>query len=155
MNDLSEILTIDAIDEHLAATNKKALFQQLGLAISRRTGLPAKTIVACLGEREKIGSTGFGGGVAIPHCKVKELDRVVGYFARLATPIDFQSVDGLPVDLVFALLSPPDAGADHLKALAGVSRALRDRNLTAKLRGARSRDAIFALLAGIESLHAA
>ena len=155
MNDLSDFLTIDSIDEHLPATNKKGLFQQLGLAISRRTGLPAKAIVACLTEREKIGSTGFGGGVAIPHCKVEGLDRVVGYFARLVGPVDFQSVDGLPVDLVFVLLSPPDAGADHLKALAGVSRALRDRNLTAKLRGARSRDAIFALLAGIESLHAA
>jgi PTS system nitrogen regulatory IIA component len=155
MNDLSDFLTIDAIDEHLAAANKKGLFQQIGLAVSRRTGLPAKAIVACLGEREKIGSTGFGGGVAIPHCKVEGLDRVVGYFARLAAPIDFQSVDGLPVDLVFVILSPPDAGADHLKALAGASRALRDRNLTAKLRGARSRDALFALLAGIESLHAA
>jgi PTS system nitrogen regulatory IIA component len=155
MTDLSDILTIDAIDEHLAATNKKALFQQLGLGVARRTGLAAKTIVACLGEREKIGSTGFGGGVAIPHCKMEGLDRPVGYFARLAAPIDYQSVDGLPVDLVFVILSPTDAGAEHLKALAGVSRALRDRNLTAKLRGARSRDAIFALLAGIESLHAA
>jgi PTS system nitrogen regulatory IIA component len=155
MNDLSDILTIDAIDEHLAATNKKGLFQQLATAIARRTGLPVKAIVSCLSEREKIGSTGFGGGVAIPHCKVDGLERVVGYFARLATPIDFQSVDGLPVDLIFVLLSPPDAGAGHLKALAGVSRALRDRNLAAKLRGARSRDAIFALLAGIESLHAA
>jgi PTS system nitrogen regulatory IIA component len=155
MNDLSAILTVDAIDEHLAATNKKGLFQQLGLAIGRRTGLPPKAIVSCLAEREKIGSTGFGGGVAIPHCKVDGLERVVGYFARLAAPIDFQSVDDMPVDLVFVILSPPDAGAEHLKALAGVSRALRDRNLTAKLRGARSRDALFALLAGIESLHAA
>ncbi|HEY1606162.1 MAG TPA: PTS sugar transporter subunit IIA [Allosphingosinicella sp.] len=155
MNDLSDILTVDAIDEHLAAANKKGLFQQVGLAVARRTGLSAKAIVACLGEREKAGSTGFGGGVAIPHCKIDGLDRPVGYFARLATPVDFQSVDGLPVDLVFTILSPPDAGAEHLKALAGVSRALRDRNLIAKLRGARSRDAIFALLAGIESVHAA
>jgi nitrogen PTS system EIIA component len=155
MNDLSDILTVDTIDEHLAAANKKGLFQQLGAAIARRTGLPAKTIVSCLAEREKIGSTGFGAGAAIPHCKVDGLDRVVGYFARLSTPIDFQSVDGLPVDLVFVILSPPDAGAEHLKALAGASRALRDRNLTAKLRGARSRDAIFALLAGIERLNAA
>jgi PTS system nitrogen regulatory IIA component len=155
MNDLSDILTVDAIDEHLAAANKKGLFQQLALAVSRRTGLPAKTIVAALADREKVGSTGFGGGVAIPHAKIAGLDRVVGAFARLATPIDFQSVDGLPVDLVFLILSPPDAGADHLKALAGASRALRDRSLAAKLRGARSRDAIFALLAGIESRHAA
>ena len=155
MNGLSDILTVDAIDEHLAAANKKGLFQQLATSVSRRTGLPAKTIVAALAEREKIGSTGFGGGVAIPHAKIEGLDRVVGSFARLASPIDFQSVDGLPVDLVFMILSPPDAGADHLKALAGASRALRDRSLAAKLRGARSRDAIFALLAGIESLHAA
>jgi len=155
MNDLSDILTVDAIDEHLAAANKKGLFQQLALAVSRRTGLPAKAIVAALADREKIGSTGFGAGVAIPHAKIAGLDRVVGAFARLAAPIDFQSVDGLPVDLVFLILSPTDAGADHLKALAGASRALRDRSLAAKLRGARSRDAIFALLAGIESLHAA
>lgn len=155
MNGLSDILTVDAIDEHLAATNKKGLFQQLALSVSRRTGLSAKAIAAALAEREKIGSTGFGGGVAIPHAKIAGLDHVVGAFARLAVPIDFQSVDGLPVDLVFLILSPPDAGADHLKALAGVSRALRDRSLTAKLRGARSRDAIFALLAGLESLHAA
>ena len=78
-----------------------------------------------------------------------------GFFARLATPIDFQAVDNLPVDLVFLLLSPPDAGADHLKALAGVSRTLRDRNTVAKLRGARSKDAIYALLTGTETLHAA
>ena len=149
MNGLSDILNIDSIDEHLAAANKKGLFQQLALAVSRRTGL------AALAEREKIGSTGFGAGAALPHAKMEGLDRVVGFFARLAAPIDFQSVDGLPVDLVFLILSPPDAGADHLKALAGASRALRDRSLAAKLRGARSRDAIFALLAGIESLHAA
>src|SRR4051812_48781904 len=79
MNGLSDILTVDSIDEHLAATNKKALFQQLGLAVSRRTGLPAKTIVAGLAEREKIGSTGFGGGAAIPHAKIEGLDHVVGY----------------------------------------------------------------------------
>jgi PTS system nitrogen regulatory IIA component len=80
---------------------------------------------------------------------------VFGYFARLAQPIEFQSVDGVPVDLVFLLLSPPDAGADHLKALASVSRAMRDRETAAKLRGARSRDAIFALLAGVETRNAA
>ncbi|HEY0411875.1 MAG TPA: PTS sugar transporter subunit IIA [Allosphingosinicella sp.] len=155
MNDLSDLLTVDRIDEDLAAANKKGLFQQLAAAAARRTGLPVKTIVSALSEREKIGSTGFGGGVAIPHGKIGGLDRVFGYFARLASPVDFHSVDGLPVDLVFLILSPPDAGADHLKALAGVSRVLRDRNTVAKLRGARSRDAIFALLAGIESRNAA
>jgi PTS system nitrogen regulatory IIA component len=155
MNDLSALLTVDAIDAGLTASNKKGLFQLLAAAASRQTGIPAKSIVASLSEREKLGSTGFGGGVAIPHGKIAGLDRVYGYLARLNQPIDFQAVDGLPVDLVFLLLSPPDSGADHLKALASVSRALRDRATTAKLRGARSRDAIFALLTGVESLHAA
>ncbi|HEY0148018.1 MAG TPA: PTS sugar transporter subunit IIA [Allosphingosinicella sp.] len=155
MNDLSALLTIDSIDANLPASNKKTLFQMLGAAASRHTGIAAKTIVAALSDREKLGSTGFGAGVAIPHGKIDGLDRVYGYFARLPQPVEFQAVDGLPVDLVFLLLSPPDAGADHLKALAGVSRSLRDRNTAAKLRGARSRDAIFALLTGVESLHAA
>ncbi len=155
MNDLSDILTVDCVDADMAASNKKGLFHHLASAAGRRTGLPAKTIAAALLEREKLGSTGFGNGIAIPHGKLQGLERVFGYFARLTAPIDFQAVDDLPVDLVFMILSPPDAGADHLKALARVSRALRDRNTIAKLRGARSRDAIFALLSGVESLHAA
>ena len=155
MTDLSPFLAIGSVDANLAVANKKALFQQLGAAAGRRTALEAKDIVASLNARERLGSTGFGSGVAIPHGKVEGLGHVFGYFARLNTPIEFQSVDNLPVDLVFLLLSPPDAGADHLKALASVSRALRDRDTVAKLRGARSKDAIFALLSGAETLHAA
>jgi PTS system nitrogen regulatory IIA component len=155
MNDLSELIAADAVDDALVAANKKALFQQLAAAAARRTGIPAKTIAASLTNREKVGSTGFGGGAAVPHGKIEGLPRVFGYFARLANPIDYQAVDGLPVDLVVLLLSPPDAGADHLKALAGVSRMLRDRQIVAKLRGARSKDAIFALLAGDEARNAA
>ncbi|HEX8442933.1 MAG TPA: PTS sugar transporter subunit IIA [Allosphingosinicella sp.] len=155
MSDMSDILAVEAINAGLTVANKKALFQQLGLAAARKTGIEVKTIVAALNERERIGSTGFGGGVAIPHGRIDGLGRVFGYFARLTQPVEFQSVDGLPVDLVFLLLSPPDAGADHLKALASVSRALRNRQTVAKLRGARSRDAIFALLSGVETLHAA
>ena len=155
MSNLSDFLTGDAIDATLTAANKKALFQQLGTAAARLTGLSAKAIVAALNERERLGSTGFGGGVAIPHGKLEGLERVFGYFARLNAPIEFQAVDDLPVDIVFLLLSPPDAGADHLKALARVSRALRDRQTLAKLRGARSEDAIFALLSGVETLNAA
>lgn len=155
MNEASQILSIDRVDAGMVAANKKALFQQLAAAMSRRTGLGAKEIATALGERERLGSTGFGGGTAIPHGKVEGLEEVTGYFARLANPIDFQGIDGLPVDLVFLLLSPPDAGADHLKALAGVSRLLRDKQLVAKLRGARSKDAIYALLSGIEALDAA
>ncbi|HEX8535459.1 MAG TPA: PTS sugar transporter subunit IIA [Allosphingosinicella sp.] len=155
MSDLSDLITVDRIDATLSVANKKALFQQLGLAASRRTGLETRDIVAALSERERLGSTGFGGGTAIPHGKIEGLPAVFGYFARLNSPIEFHSVDNLPVDLVFLLLSPPDAGADHLKALARVSRMLRDRQTVAKLRGARSRDAIFALLSGVETLHAA
>lgn len=155
MTDLSDLITVDRIDATLAVSNKKALFQQLGLAASRRTGLDAKEIVAALSERERLGSTGFGAGAAIPHGKIEGLSSVLGFFARLNSPIEYQAVDNLPVDLVLLLLSPPDAGADHLKALARVSRMLRDRDIVAKLRGARSRDAIFALLSGVETLHAA
>jgi PTS system nitrogen regulatory IIA component len=155
MVELSDILAGDSVDARMNVANKKALFQQLAAAAARQTGLGTKDIVSSLSERERLGSTGFGGGIAIPHGKIDGIPRVYGYFARLTSPIDFQSVDNLPVDLVFLLLSPPDAGADHLKALAKVSRALRDRETLAKLRGARSRDAIYALLSGSETLNAA
>jgi len=155
MNALSELLTIDAIDADLVVANKKGLFQLIAASAARRAGLPQKAILASLNAREKLGSTGFGGGAAIPHGKLEGLDRVLGHFARLSTPIDFGAVDGMPVDLVFLLLSPPDAGAEHLKALASVSRAFRDRQALAKLRGARSRDALYALLAGEEARDAA
>jgi nitrogen PTS system EIIA component len=155
MSDLSEIITIEAVESGLAAANKKALFQHMAAVGSRLTGRPAKNILAALNEREKIGSTGFGGGSAIPHGKVEGLERVFGYFVRLSAPIDFHAVDGLPVDLVFMLLSPPDAGVDHLKALASISRTCRDRQILAKLRGARSKDALFAVLAAEEARNAA
>ena len=152
MTDVSDFLAIDAIDANLTAANKKALFQHFALMASSRVDAPQKAILAALTDREKLGSTGFGGGVAIPHGKIDTLPRLFGYFARLSTPIAFDSIDGLPVDLVFLLLSPADAGADHLKALASVSRAAWRRR---PCRGARSKDAIFALLAGTESAHAA
>jgi PTS system nitrogen regulatory IIA component len=155
MNDLSDLIGPDAIEAGLSASNKKALFQQLATAAARHTGLPAKDIAACLQQRERLGSTGFGNGVAIPHGKIEGVKGIVGMFARLNAPIDYQAVDTLPVDLVVMLLSAPDSGADHLKALARVSRLLRDRAILAKLRGARSRDAIYALLAGVETLNAA
>jgi PTS system nitrogen regulatory IIA component len=155
MNELSDIISVERVEAALTVANKKGLFQQLAMSAARRIDLPARLIASTLSEREKLGSTGFGGGVAIPHGKVEGLERVFGYFARLTSPIEFHAVDGLPVDLVFLILSPVDAGVDHLKALASVSRVLRDRNTVAKLRGARSRDAIYALLAGVESLNAA
>lgn len=155
MTDLSDIISADAVDAALGVAGKKALFQQLGIAGGRLTGIGSRDVAAALTEREKTGSTGFGGGIAIPHAKVAGLDRIVGYFARLATPVPYQAVDLLPVDLVFMLLSPPDAGADHLKALARVSRVLRDKAVLAKLRGARSKDALYAVLTGGETRDAA
>src|SRR5688572_32620434 len=104
MNDLSDLLSPDAIDASLSVTNKKTLFQQLAASAARLTGLPSKQILASLQQREKLGSTGFGSGVAIPHGKIEGLPNIVGSFARLQSPIDYDAVDDLPVDLVFLLL---------------------------------------------------
>lgn len=155
MTDLSDILAPEGVDDALNVSSKKGLFQNLGQAAGRRIGVEARLVVAALTDREKTGSTGFGGGVALPHGRIDGLDRIHGTFARLEHPLQYQAVDRLPVDLVFMLLSPPDAGADHLKALARVSRAMRDKQILAKLRGARSRDAIYALLTGAEARDAA
>jgi PTS system nitrogen regulatory IIA component len=155
MNGLSDIVSPDSVEVRLSTANKKALLQHLAASGARLTGQPAKKILAALSEREKSASTGFGTGTAIPHAKLDGLENVFGYFVRLSTPVDYGSVDGLPVDLVFLLLSPPDSGAEHLKALAIVSRAFRDRQLLAKLRGARSKDALYAVLTGEEERHAA
>lgn len=145
MADLSDLLRPDAVLFQLAPASKKTLFTQLAAALSRQTGGEAKAIAASLNAREKLGSTGFGGGVAIPHGKLAGVGQVTAVFARLARPIAFDAVDGLPVDLVWAQLSPPAAGAEHLKALARVSRRLRDEAFLAKLRGAGSPDALYAL----------
>ncbi|NIJ07415.1 PTS system nitrogen regulatory IIA component [Sphingomonas vulcanisoli] len=155
MDDFSDIVGSDRVLAGLAVPNKKALFQQLAAVAARESGLDAKLIVERLTERERLGSTGFGGGIAIPHGKIDGLSHVVGAFARLATPIDYQAIDDMPVDLVFLLLSPPDAGVEHLKALSRVSRRLRDRGFLAKLRGAGSPDALYALFAANDTRDAA
>ncbi|OYY71979.1 PTS sugar transporter subunit IIA [Sphingomonas sp. 28-63-12] len=155
MINFSDLLLSDTVLNNVAASNKKALFQQLSPILAEAHGLDAKAIITVLGDRERLGSTGFGGGIAIPHGKLAGLDRVIGVFAHLAQPIDFQAIDDLPVDIVFALLSPPDSGADHLKTLARVSRRLRDRGFVAKLRGAGSPDALYALWTGDEARDAA
>lgn len=155
MTDLSDLLTPETVLAGVNAGSKKALFTQLGQVAGQAHGLDAKLVAERLSAREKLGSTGFGGGIAIPHGKIEGLAHVVGIFARLAKPIDFHAVDELPVDLVFMLLSPMGAGADHLKALARVSRRLRERAFAAKLRGAGSPDALYVLLAGVEARDAA
>jgi len=144
MHDFSDLLRPEAVYEGVTVAHKKALFVQLCNAADA-LGLDGKLTAERLAAREKLGSTGFGGGVAIPHARLPDVSAVTGVFMRLAQPIEFDAVDDLPVDLVFMLVSPVDAGAEHLKALARVSRRLRDRTFLAKLRGAGSPDALYAL----------
>jgi PTS system nitrogen regulatory IIA component len=155
MTDLSDLLTPEAVVDGLGVASKKTLFQQLGGIAASAYGLDARAVAEKLAEREKLGSTGFGGGIAIPHARIEGLRHVSAAFVRLEKPLDFAAVDELPVDLVFMLLSPIGAGAEHLKALAHVSRRLRDRGFAAKLRGAGSADAVYALLTALEARDAA
>jgi nitrogen PTS system EIIA component len=155
MTQLGDFLSLGAVSVALSVSNKKALFQHLGSIAEREYGLAAGEIAERLTERERLGSTGFGNGIAIPHGKVEGLNNIVAIFAKLTQPIEFQAIDDLPVDLIFCLLSPPDAGADHLKALAQVSRWLRDAAFVAKLRGAGSNDAVYALFFSGEARNAA
>lgn len=145
--DLDDILSPAAVIADLKATSKKHLLQQLSARAAALTGLDPARVLDVILERERLGSTGFGGGIAIPHGKLPGLPGVFGLFARLETPIDFDALDRQPVDLVFLLLAPEGAGADHLKALARVSRTFRDRALVDKLRGSTSADALYAMLA--------
>lgn len=146
--DLHDFLSPDAVVADLRATSKKQLLQQLAHRAAAITGLEERRVLDTILERERLGSTGFGGGVAIPHGKIEGLSRVFGLFARLGTAVDYDALDRQPVDLVFLLLAPQGAGADHLKALAAVSRTFRDRAITAKLRGSTSADALYAMLTG-------
>jgi PTS system nitrogen regulatory IIA component len=152
---LSDFLDFDAIKTALPGGNKRSLLQQLANAAGQRLGVDPAAILASLNEREQLGSTGFGQGVAIPHGKIEGLARIYGLFARLSEPLDYKAIDGRRVDLVFLLLSPPDAGADHLKALAAVSRVTRHAPTLEKMRGARSRDALAAVLMGADERDAA
>jgi PTS system nitrogen regulatory IIA component len=130
----------------LKVQNKKQLLQELSQAMANRVAIDHRLIFETLLKREKLGSTGIGQGIAIPHGKLPSISRVYGLFARLATPVDFDSVDGQPVDLVFVLLAPEHAGADHLKALARISRLLRDSSVVAKLRGTEDAEGLYAIL---------
>lgn len=152
---IADFLDFDAIKPSLPGGNKRALLQQLAQLAAQRLGLEAGEILASLAERERLGSTGFGQGVAIPHGKVEGIGRIYGLFVRLGEPIDFGAIDGRRVDLVFLLLSPPDAGAEHLKALASISRVIRHGPTLDKMRGARSRDALAAVLMGADERDAA
>jgi PTS system nitrogen regulatory IIA component len=152
---LADFLDCDAIKTALPGGSKRALLQQLANLAAQRVGVDAAAVLAALNEREQLGSTGFGLGVAIPHAKIDGLERVYASFARLGEPVDYKAIDTRPVDLVFLLLSPPDAGAEHLKALAAISRVTRDAATLERLRGARSRDALAAVLMGADERDAA
>jgi len=144
--DLSDLLVIDAILPRLKSANKKQALQEMAAKAAVLTGRDERDIFETLMQREKLGSTGVGHGVAIPHGKLAGLDRLVGVFALLDRPIDFDSLDGEPVDVMFLLLAPESAGADHLKALARIARVLRDDETAAKLRAADDATAMYALL---------
>jgi PTS system nitrogen regulatory IIA component len=152
---LTEFLDFEAIKTSLPGGNKRSLLQQLANLAAQRLGLEPAAVLASLSEREQLGSTGFGHGVAIPHGKIDGLSRIYCLFARLAEPVDYKAIDGQRVDLVFLLLSPPDAGAEHLKALAAISRVTRHAATLEKMRGARSRDALAAVLMGVDERDAA
>ena len=152
---LTEFLDFEAIKPGLSAGNKRQLLQQLASIAAARLQLDAPTILGSIAEREKLGSTGFGQGVAIPHGKIEGLGQIYCLFARLSEPVRYDAIDGAPVDLVFLLLSPPEAGVEHLKALAAVSRVVRHGPTLDKMRGARSRDALAAVLMGADERDAA
>lgn len=138
---------------HMA--NKTALLEKIVKLASESYGLSPADLFDGLQERERLGPTGFGGGTAIPHCKIAGLDAPVGIFIRLDKPVDYAAVDDEPVDLVFALVSPRNDGAAHLRSLAEVSRMFRNEKFCAQLRGAADSDAIFALLTLSEARDAA
>ena len=152
---LADFLDFDAIKTGFAGGNKRSLLQHLAQLGGQQLGADSAAILASLTEREQLGSTGFGQGVAIPHGKIEGLNRIYGLFVRLGEPVDYKAIDGRPVDLVFLLLSPPDAGAEHLKALAAISRVTRHAATLEKMRGARSRDALAAVLMGADERDAA
>jgi PTS system nitrogen regulatory IIA component len=152
---LADFLDFDSIKTGLPGGNKRSLLQQLANLAAQRLKMDSAAILASVTEREQLGSTGFGHGVAIPHGKVEGLSRIYCLFARLGEGVDYKAIDGRPVDLAFLLLSPPDAGAEHLKALAAISRVTRNSATLEKMRGARSRDALAAVLMGADERDAA
>ena len=143
----SDLVSPNAIIPALKVNGKKQALQEIAAKAAALTGQSDRVILEILLQREKLGSTGVGNGVAIPHGKLPKLGQVFGLFARLERPVDFEALDGQPVDLIFLLLAPEGAGADHLKALARVARLLRDPEVARKLRNSRDADALYAVLA--------
>lgn len=152
---LTDLIARDAILPALKVGSKRQALQELSELASGRCGLSARQIFDALTQRERLGSTGIGSGIAIPHGKLPKIDRIFGVFARLDKPIDFESLDGEPVDLILLLVAPESAGADHLKALARAARLLRSQSVTTKLRATRDPGMLYSLLAEETASHAA
>jgi nitrogen PTS system EIIA component len=153
--ELGDLIAAEAIIPRLAAKTKKQLLHDLAERAAALTGLRGRDILEAVLERERVGSTAMGRGIAIPHGRVVGLQRIVSVFARLDQPIDFEAADEEPVDLVFLLLAPEHAGADHLKALARISRLLREPATIEKLRASKDRAALYAVLTAPAASHAA
>lgn len=153
--EITDLITPRSVVPQLRVTNKKQALQELAKRAAALTGIQERAIYDVLIERERLGSTGIGMGVGIPHGRLPGLDTLCGVFARLDRPVPFDAIDDQPVDLIFLLLAPDGAGADHLKALARVSRLLRDRSVCEKLRGTDNADALYALLIDRTPSHAA
>jgi nitrogen PTS system EIIA component len=143
---LTDLVAPNAVIPALKVTSKKQAIQELAGKAAKLTGQNERTVFETLMQREKLGSTGVGNGIAIPHGKLVKLEKLFGLFARLERPVDFDALDGQPVDLIFLLLAPEAAGADHLKALARVARLLRDPDVARKLRESRDAEALYAVL---------
>ena len=144
--EIADLITPRSVVAQLRAASKRQALQELAKRAAAITGMHERTIFDVLAERERLGSTGIGMGIGIPHGKLPGLDRLCGLFARLERPIPFEAIDDQPVYLIFVLLAPENAGADHLKALARVSRLLRNQQAVEKLRAARTAEAIYAIL---------
>lgn len=149
--EIRDLLQPESVVADLKAANKKQLLQELAKCAARVTGVNDRKIFETLLERERLGSTGVGSGIAIPHGKLSDFKRLYGVFARLERPVEFDSIDEQPVDLIFLLLAPEGAGADHLKALARVSRLLRDTSMCEKLRGTDTADGLYMILTQSEA----
>ncbi len=153
--DIADLLVPRGVIAQLRVIYKKGALQEVSRRAATLTGIAERRLYEVLAERERLGSTGIGRGIAIPHGKLAELSRLYGLFARLDRPIAFDAIDDQPVDLVFVLLAPAEAGAEHLRALARVSRLLRDSTICQKLRGTDNADALYALLTDHTESHAA
>lgn len=143
-----DLLSLDRLLLDLRPSSKRQLFQELAAAVEGATGIDQTTVLSALVQREKLGTTGIGDGVAVPHARLKDLPRLLGFFARLAKPVDYDALDEEPVDLVFLILAPEDENAEQLKALARIARLLRDPEVCAELRSERDPQRIFERITG-------